>query len=138
MNTFPTIVVPVCRTHVYVDENGMWWRYCFTCDDGSNKRQRHPRGHRTEASARMSERDHIRDRGKVRAARVRHLTTLHGLHAADTPEAFVKAWEAHIGRPWRGDGVQADEVMKTVQVLDSWHADYHARVCPCMGNEVKW
>ena len=54
------VQVQPCVTQVYPSEGGTWWRYCLTCDDGSNKYQRHKRGHRTEADAQMSARDHAK------------------------------------------------------------------------------
>lgn len=49
-----------CVTQVYPSEGGTWWRYCLTCDDGSNKYGRHRRGHKTEDDAQMSARDHAK------------------------------------------------------------------------------
>lgn len=114
--------VPKCQVQVYVDDVGKWWRYCFTCDDGSNKYGKHLRGHRTEKDARMSERDHVRDKRKAREAIARFIDWKARLLAASTPEEFEPViierfpeFDWHRGRgvhPWnvRGSMRVAHEV----------------------------
>lgn len=58
-----------CVVQTYQGEDGRWWRYCLTCDDGSNKYGRHTRGHKTERDALMSKRDHERAAPRVRQLR---------------------------------------------------------------------
>jgi hypothetical protein len=81
--------VPACVTQVYPDDAGRWWRYCLTCDDGSNKYGRHTRGHRTEADARMSARDHARAAYRVRRYRAWKAEWVKALVAAQTWDEFV-------------------------------------------------
>src|SRR5688572_26704894 len=55
-------VVPECVTHHYCDDQGKWWWHCLTCNDGSNKRGRHHRGHKLESDAACGARQHARDK----------------------------------------------------------------------------
>lgn len=55
-----------CVTQVYSDDQGGWWRYCLTCDDGSNKHRRHIRGRQGEKDALVSARDHAEAKRKYR------------------------------------------------------------------------
>lgn len=78
-----------CQTHVYQDEKGHWWRYCFTHDDGSNKYGKHLRGHRHERNARMSERDHVLQHRKNRARKAAVQAWAVRLCAAQTWDEFI-------------------------------------------------
>lgn len=66
------IEVEECIVQTYRDDDGQWWRYCLTCDDGSNKYGKHRRGHRTEADAKMSARMHAKDKTAARLAKARY------------------------------------------------------------------
>lgn len=93
--------VPECITQVYPDEDGKrWWRYCLTCDDGSNKYGKHRRGHNTEADARMSAHDHARDKRRARIARKTYEAWRLSLVLAPTWEDFIAIWcSRHAHRP---------------------------------------
>lgn len=85
-----------CQTHVFVkiDDRGkeQWFRYCFTHDDGSNKYGKHPRGHTTEAAARMSEYDHVMQMRKNRSAYEKALEWAHRLVAAADWDTFISIY----------------------------------------------
>lgn len=137
---FPLDDLPRCQVQVYQDDAGMWWRYCFTCDDGSNERQKHPRGHLTEAQARMSERDHVRARHEVRVGRVLRMNALHDLHTASDLVGYRRAWEAYTGRgfPNPTDDL-VRESMRITRQAGEWHDLYHRRACVCSNPEaLKW
>jgi hypothetical protein len=79
-------------TQVYQGEDGRWWRYCLTCDDGSNKYGRHLRGHRTEADAHMSARDHARQVKKNRVERAAYAAWRAEVIAAPDWDTFSALW----------------------------------------------
>lgn len=89
------VSVPECVTQVYQDDDGRWWRYCFTCDDGSNKYGKHRRGHKTEQDARMSARMHARDATVARHARVWRGKWVKLVVEASSWEAFCDVMEAN-------------------------------------------
>lgn len=100
----PMPEVEPCITQVYPGEDGRWWRYCLTCDDGSNKYGRHRRGHNTEADARMSARDHAKAATANRRWRAWHRLWVEAVLATDTWEQFVAVYrlkEPH----WRKRGL---------------------------------
>jgi len=87
------IEVEECVTQTY-EKDGRWWRYCLVCDDGSNKFGKHPRGHATEADAKMSARMHARDKTAARLAKARYRDWQERILDASVPgsdpEAFAE------------------------------------------------
>lgn len=89
----PMPEVEPCVTQIYQDVvAGMWWRYCLTCDNGSNKHGRHHRGHKTKADAEMSARDHAKAATRNRRWRAWHRLWVTEILAADTWEQFVAVY----------------------------------------------
>lgn len=111
--------VPECITQVYPDEDGKrWWRYCLTCDDGSNKYGKHRRGHKTEADARMSARDHTKRMRQNRIERRIYEAWRLSLVLAPTWEEFIAIWnmryQTRPGNPHVKND-ESDAVMADVQ-----------------------
>ena len=116
MNAFD---VPECITQVYADEDGKrWWRYCLTCDNGSNKYGKHRRGHKSEADARMSARDHACQMRHNRIARQIYEAWRLSLVLAPTWEDFIAIWCSRYphrpGHPYVKND-ESEEIMAEIQ-----------------------
>src|SRR5689334_12684903 len=96
-------VVEECIVQVYPDEDGKrWWRYCLTCDNGSNKYGKHRRGHKSEADAMMSKRDHEKQMRKNRIARVYRVRWMRAIVLAKTWSEFQDLWWSYFASYDRG------------------------------------
>lgn len=83
----------MCVPEIY-EKDGRWWRYCLTCDDGSNKYRRHPRGHRSRGDAEMSFRDHSRQLDRNRKAIAAYNRWRTAVLATDDWTYFNELWHA--------------------------------------------
>ena len=117
----------VCIPHIYEDDDGRWWRVCFTCDDGSNKFGRHPRGHKTEADARMSFRDHARQMKANRENYARAMAWRRQVIAATTWDEFSRLWhERHPSIGIMPETPERIELMRDIQQRWRESDDRHA------------
>ena len=104
-----------CVTQVYQDDAGKWWRYCLTCDDGSNKYGRHHRGHKTEADARMSARDHARATARNRVLWSRYVAWRRAVINAETWQIFSELWHARHSIPIAPETPERVWMMREIQ-----------------------
>lgn len=121
------LIIPTqveCLVQTYPDGKGWWWRYCVTCDDGSNKYRKHPRGHRSEADAKMSARDHAKQMLANRIGRARFLAWRDLVIDADTWDGFVEvmrvrpSFRADYGRLVEGlDPGRRGDFMASVRTM---------------------
>lgn len=90
-------IVEECVVQTYPDEDGKhWWRHCLTCDDGSNKYGKHRRGHKTEADAMMSKRDHENQMRENRIAKIYFDRWRLAVVLAKTWQEFSELWDARF------------------------------------------
>lgn len=75
-----------CVTKVLQSLDGRWWRHCLTCDSASSM------GHRTEADALMSARDHAKQVKKNRIARAAYAAWRAEVIAAPDWATFSALW----------------------------------------------
>lgn len=106
-----------CYVQVYPDEDGKrWWRYCLTCDDGSNKYGKHRRGHKTEADAQMSARDHKKQMHLNRIAKVYYDRWRLSIVLAKTWAEFEELWWSRFG-PRLGQQLPTEETPERIVIM---------------------
>lgn len=88
--------IPECVTQHYRDDRERWRWHCLTCDDGSNKRQRHRGGHKLESDALCGARMHARDAYRNRVARAQSAAWKVEVYSTQDPER----WQALILWAW--------------------------------------
>lgn len=135
MATYKTgepLEVAECLVQIYQDDNRRWWRYCLTCDNGSNKHGKHIRGHKTEADAKMSKRDHENQMRKNRIAKVYYDRWRLAVVLAKTWDEFQELWWVRFAE--RGVAWQATE--ETPERLEIMY-DIQRRYVDNIGKEAK-
>lgn len=111
-----------CVPQIYQDaQTGRWWRYCLVCDNGSNKYGKHRRGHRTEADAQMSFRDHAKATERNHHAWQRYAAWRLAVVMAPDWKTFNELWHARHPEialnPEPPQGEESLRVMAVVQQL---------------------
>lgn len=86
--------VELCVANFYQKDNGRWWWHCLTCNTSTQK-NKHGKGHKSEAQAREGMTSHINAMRFQRQAKAWKTWWWKQLMTTDSLEYFEKLWNQY-------------------------------------------